>query len=61
MTGRAKQKSKPTCESARCNKVLYSPIRCDVRPLLCQSLPNTTNGTHSEMPQTILSFAPLPE
>ncbi|KAF9029845.1 hypothetical protein BDZ89DRAFT_950249 [Hymenopellis radicata] len=29
MTGRAKQKSKPVCQSARCGKVLYSPIRCD--------------------------------
>jgi hypothetical protein len=31
MTGREAKKKSPTCGNRKCGKVLYAPIRCDVR------------------------------
>ena len=31
VTGKVKSKSTPTCAKGNCKKVLFSPIRCDVR------------------------------
>jgi hypothetical protein len=33
VTGKVKSKSTPTCSRGNCKKVLFSPIRCDVRSL----------------------------
>ena len=33
VTGKVKTKSTPTCARGNCKKVLFSPIRCDVRSL----------------------------
>ncbi len=33
MTGRTKASKTPHCAKAKCGKVLFSPIRCDVRPI----------------------------
>ena len=34
VTGKVKSKSTPTCARGNCKKVLFSPIRCDVRRFL---------------------------
>jgi hypothetical protein len=31
MTGKLKAKSAPVCAKGKCGKVLFAPIRCDVR------------------------------
>jgi hypothetical protein len=65
MLGKAVKKSTPVCERGKCGKVLYAPIKCDVRSPILFVLPSVYSCTGyrnvaSSSAQHIVSPATIP-
>jgi hypothetical protein len=58
MTGKAKSKA-PRCATGKCNKVLYAPIKCDVRILFDIAFQYALITIQSEMQAGVLPNAPI--
>ncbi|TFY68730.1 hypothetical protein EVJ58_g822 [Rhodofomes roseus] len=60
MTGKTRKSSHPTCARAKCGKVLYAPIRCDVSSQSRFGVASPLLTGNAEMQAAVLPTAPLP-